>query len=138
MNRGKHRAKPADRVGTTSHAAEPDSEFAKHSAWAILPKVSELGSYSLRADMIGELASVASTWIVFEPIRGNGAGISLPSIRAVSIRRCGRRTFGRRGGVRGDVYVVSMTTWWLLALRTDPNRHDSIADATNSLIEHKN
>ena len=49
LNRRKHRAKPADCDGATGNTAETGPDFAKDRAWAMLSKVSELESDSLRA-----------------------------------------------------------------------------------------
>lgn len=76
LTRRKHRAKTTDGDGATGNTAETGRDFAKDRARAMLSKVSELGSDSLRADMLGELgtelASVADTWNVFERVRGSG------------------------------------------------------------------
>jgi hypothetical protein len=108
----------------------------------MLSKVSTLGSDSLRADMLGELgtelASVADTWNVFERVRGSGPEyLCLPyrnrfnsPSRASDLRASWRRAWRRARRQYDDAVVVTLTT--------DPKRHDSIADATDSLIENKN
>lgn len=142
LNRRKHRAKTPDGDGATGNAAETGPDFAKDRARAMLSKVSTLGSDSLRADMLGELgtelASVADTWNVFERVRGSGPEyLCLPyrnrfnsPSRASDLRASWRRAWRRARRQYDDAVVVTLTT--------DPKRHDSIADATDSLIENKN
>lgn len=142
LNRRKHRAKTADGDGTMGNAAETGPDFAKDRARAMLSKVSELGSDSLRADMLGELgtelASVADTWNVFERVRGSGPEyLCLPyrnrfnsPSRASDLWATWRRAWGRARRQYDDAVVVTLTT--------DPKLHASIADATDSLIENKN
>jgi len=142
LNRRKHRAKTPDGDGATGNAAETGPDFAKDRARAMLSKVSTLGSDSLGADMLGELgtelASVADTWNVFERVRGSGPEyLCLPyrnrfnsPSRASDLRASWRRAWRRARRQYDDAVVVTLTT--------DPKRHDSIADATDSLIENKN
>jgi len=137
LNRRMHRAKTVGGGGATRNAAETSPDFVKDQARAMLSKVSELGSDSLRADMLGELASVADTWNVLEWVPGSGPEYLCLLYRNRLNSPSWASTFRRRGGVRGDARGVSTTTrCWTLT--TDPKRHDSIADATDSLIENKN
>lgn len=108
----------------------------------MLSKVSTLGSDSLRADMLGELgtelASVVETWYIFERVRGSGPEyLCLPyrnrfnsPPRASNLQASWRRAWRRARRQYDDAVVVTLTT--------DPKRHDSIADATDTLIENKN
>jgi hypothetical protein len=144
LNRRKHRAKTADGDGATGKTAETGPDFAKDRARAMLSKVAELGSDSLRADMLGELgtelASVADVWNVFERINDRGTGpeyLCLPywnrfnsEQRASNLRASWRRAWRRARRQYDDAVVVTLTT--------DPKRHDNIADATDGLIENKN
>lgn len=117
LARRKHRAKTADCDGATGNAAETGPNFAKDRARAMLSKVSTLGRIPFERTCSGNWGRNWRRW----RIRGTSSSGSREAgrntcafpIGTASIRRRGCRTFGRRGGVRGDVRGVSTTTGWL-------------------------
>lgn len=142
LTAGKRSAKNEDGGGAKANAPGIGGEYAKDRARSFLSKWSTVGSDSTRADLLRELAtereSVADTWQVFERIRGNGPEyLCLPyrnrfnsTDRAGDLLASWRRAWRRARGRYDDAVLVTLTT--------DPGMHDSIADATEALIENKN
>jgi hypothetical protein len=142
LNRRKHRAKTTDGDGTAGNAAETGPDFAKDRARANLNQWSTIQSDSTRADMLGELAtelgSIEDVWNVFERVRGQESEyLCLPywtrfnsEQRASDLQASYNRAWDRAERQYDNAVVVTYTT--------DPKRHDSIADARDTLMENKN
>jgi len=142
LNRRKHRARNEDGGGTGESTSEPRGEYAKDRARSFLSKWSTVGSDSTRADLLSELAtereSVADVWNVFERVRGDGPEFLCVPFRnrfnspgrVGDLRASWRRSWRRASRRYDDAVLVTLTT--------DPAMHDSIADATDALIENKN
>lgn len=142
LNRRKQRAKNEDGDGVGADFPEDRPYWAKDRARAFLSSWSTIGSDSIRADLLQELAtereSIDDVWNVFERVRGSGPEyLCVPyrtrfnsSDRAGVLRSSWERAWERTGDRYDDAVVVTLTT--------DPGMHDSIADATDALIENKN
>lgn len=142
LNRRKQRAKNEDSDGFGAGVPDDRPEWAKDRARAFLSSWSTVGSDSTRADLLQELAtereSIDDVWNVFERIRGSGPEyLCVPyrtrfnsTDRAGGLRSSWERAWDRAGDRYDDAVVVTLTT--------DPGMHDSIADATDALIENKN
>ncbi|MDT3436577.1 hypothetical protein [Haloarcula sp. 1CSR25-25] len=115
---------------------------AKDRAQGLLSSVSTIGSDSLHADMLGELAteleSIDGRYNILERIRGTGPEYLLcpyknrfnSQDRVADLRTSWRRAWRRAADQYDDAVCLTLTT--------DPGMHDSVMDATASLLENKN
>ncbi|MDG5778928.1 hypothetical protein QA599_21050 [Haloarculaceae archaeon H-GB1-1] len=142
LNRRKQRAKNEDGDGFGADVPDDRPDWAKDRARAALSKWSTVGSDSTRADFLQELAtereSIDDVWNVFERVRGSGPEyLCVPyrtrfnsTDRARGLRASWERAWDRASERYDDAVVVTLTT--------DPGMHESIASATDALIENKN
>lgn len=142
LNRCKQSVGTPDGAGVESKTPGDRDKWAKDRARATLSKVSRVGSDGLRADLLGELGteldSIAERYTIHERVRGSGPEYLLVpySTRFNSRERVEdtRARYHRAWDRATERYdkAVSVT------LTTDPKMHDSIADATDALLKHKN
>lgn len=165
LNRRKHRAKNGDGGGVgydTEGTPEVEAgrtgedgpevvsvgedngprKFAKDRVRSFLSRYASIRSGATRAALLDglatELASIEDRVTVMEKVRGSGPDYLLapyrtrfnsPSRVAENQERF-REAFARAEAEFEEAVVVTLTT--------DPGRHDSILDATDSLLENKN
>jgi hypothetical protein len=126
--------------GSGDHGGGPGT--AKDRAQDLLSSVSTIRSDSIRADLLGELAteleSVDGRYNIMERVRGSGPEYLLcpyknrfnSQDRVADLRTSWRRAWRRAARQYDDAVCVTLTT--------DPEMHDSVMDATASLLENKN
>ena len=142
LNRCKHPSKNGDGSGIGLSPDETGGEYAKDRAEAYLSKHTQIDADSIRADLLGHLAteldSIADRWNLFERVRGSGPEyLAVPyttrfnSIgKASDVRDGFTAALDRAAGKHDSAALVSVTT--------DPKLHDSALDAVNTLLETKN